>query len=215
MSWRRPVTGLTGLDDPGFAAADSCRDRCAGMRPCRHRQQPSRADAARSSGCRHAHQATRCDVRCRARAGLKHSAATQPAAHSPRYTRLPHKRGLLRRLRDAFPARPGAAPAIRPGSRSVARAVVILTELIVSGLAHIREVNRALHLELPEDGPWTTLAGFVLSIAARIPKSGEKFEADNGVGLEIIDASARRIRSIRIVAPPSAAPTGGEALASS
>ncbi len=76
---------------------------------------------------------------------------------------------------------------------------------IVSGLAHLREVNRALGLELPEEGHWTTLAGLCLALAEHIPLVGEKFETKNGVGLEIVDASPRRIRSVRIVPPPKAA----------
>ena len=75
---------------------------------------------------------------------------------------------------------------------------------VVSGLAHIREVNRALDLDLPEDGSWTTLAGLCLTLAARIPVAGEKFETTNGVGLEIMDASPRRIRTIRIIPPAKA-----------
>jgi putative hemolysin len=80
---------------------------------------------------------------------------------------------------------------------------------IVSGLAHIREVNRALDLELPEDGQWTTLAGLCLTLAARIPIAGEKFETKSGIGLEITDASPRRIRTVRII--PPAQPTAAAA----
>ena len=76
---------------------------------------------------------------------------------------------------------------------------------VVSGLAHVREVNRALELDLPEDGSWTTLAGLCLALAARIPVAGDRFETTNGVSLEIVDASPRRIRTIRIIPPTPAA----------
>lgn len=71
---------------------------------------------------------------------------------------------------------------------------------IVNGLAHVRDVNRELGIELPEDGPWTTVAGLCLQIAGRIPVTGETLEVAKGLTLEIADASQRRIRSVRI--PP-------------
>lgn len=79
---------------------------------------------------------------------------------------------------------------------------------IVSGLAHLREVNRALDLDLPEEGPWTTLAGLCLALAERIPIAGEKFQTHNGIGLEIIDASPRRIRTVRIIPSEPLTPDG-------
>jgi putative hemolysin len=69
---------------------------------------------------------------------------------------------------------------------------------LVDGLTPIREINRALKLELSSDGSWTTVAGLVLAVAERIPAAGEKFELPDGVVLEVIDVSARRIRSVRI-----------------
>jgi putative hemolysin len=68
---------------------------------------------------------------------------------------------------------------------------------LVSGLAPIREVNRQLALGLPE-GDYTTLAGLCLALAGRIPAIGDVFEVDNQASLEIVDASPRRVRTIRI-----------------
>ncbi|MBL8950302.1 MAG: HlyC/CorC family transporter [Myxococcaceae bacterium] len=68
---------------------------------------------------------------------------------------------------------------------------------LVAGTAPIRDVNRTLGLTLPEGEGFTTVAGLCLSLAGRIPQSGEKFEA-TGVELEIVDASPRRVRSIRL-----------------
>jgi putative hemolysin len=70
--------------------------------------------------------------------------------------------------------------------------------VLVAGTAHIREVSRALDLELPDDGSWTTIAGLVLFLAGRMPRSGERFETPGGVWLEVVDVSPRRIRSVRI-----------------
>jgi putative hemolysin len=68
---------------------------------------------------------------------------------------------------------------------------------LVSGLTPVREVNRALELELPEDGTWLTIAGLYLAHAGRIPAQGECLTLD-GVTLEAAEVSPRRIRSVRI-----------------
>jgi putative hemolysin len=77
---------------------------------------------------------------------------------------------------------------------------------IVNGLAHVRDVNRELGIELPEDGPWTTVAGLCLAVAGRIPTTGESLEIAKGVRVEIAEASPRRIRSVRIVTSASESP---------
>jgi putative hemolysin len=79
--------------------------------------------------------------------------------------------------------------------------------VLVDGSLTIRDVNRELDLELPDDGSWSTLAGLVLALAQRIPAAGETFSLPSGVRLEVVDASPRRIRTVR-VRPP--APTSGE-----
>jgi putative hemolysin len=62
----------------------------------------------------------------------------------------------------------------------------------------IREVNRSLGFDLPEDGDWNTIAGLCIGVAGHIPVAGEKIMLPSGVVLEVVDASARRIRSVRI-----------------
>ena len=69
---------------------------------------------------------------------------------------------------------------------------------LVAGTAHIREVSRALGVELPDDGAWTTVAGLVLFLAGRMPRSGERFQTPGGIWLEVVDVTPRRIRSVRI-----------------
>jgi putative hemolysin len=68
---------------------------------------------------------------------------------------------------------------------------------LVSGLAPIREVNRHLDLHLPE-GDYTTLAGLCLAVAGRIPMVGDTFTVTHQVSLEIVDASPRRVRTVRV-----------------
>jgi len=70
--------------------------------------------------------------------------------------------------------------------------------VLVDGGASIREVNRALGLELPDDGSWTTLAGLVLALAGRMPRVGDKLSLPDGVTLEVADASPRRVRTVRV-----------------
>ena len=44
---------------------------------------------------------------------------------------------------------------------------------LVDGRTAVREVNRALDLELPEEGGYATIAGLVLHRLGRIPRAGE------------------------------------------
>lgn len=67
----------------------------------------------------------------------------------------------------------------------------------VPGTMPIRELNRALELDLP-DGDWNTIAGLCIALAGRIPAGGEKITLQTGVVAEVADASPRRIRSVRI-----------------
>ncbi|HET8938121.1 MAG TPA: hemolysin family protein [Polyangiales bacterium] len=77
---------------------------------------------------------------------------------------------------------------------------------IVPGHMPIRELNRNLGLKLPEDGEWNTLAGLYISMAGHIPRAGERELLPDGVELMVIDATPRRIRSLRVQpAPPIAA----------
>jgi putative hemolysin len=69
---------------------------------------------------------------------------------------------------------------------------------VVAGTTPIREINRALEIELPEDGEWITIAGLCLSLAGRVPSSGQSLEAPEGIILEVIDATPRRVRAVRV-----------------
>ncbi len=68
------------------------------------------------------------------------------------------------------------------------------------GTVPIRDLNRELGLGLPE-GDWVTLAGLCLALAGRIPAPGERLQVKNGPALEILDASARRVWSVRVWPP--------------
>ncbi|WNG28288.1 HlyC/CorC family transporter [Cystobacter fuscus] len=76
--------------------------------------------------------------------------------------------------------------------------------VLVDATLPIREVNRAVEgLELPEDGNWSTLGGLCLSLAGAIPPAGARFTLGDGTVLEVAEASARRVKQVRIhPAPP-------------
>jgi putative hemolysin len=79
---------------------------------------------------------------------------------------------------------------------------------IVRGDAPIRDVNRALSLNLPEGDSWSTIAGLCTNLAGRIPQKGTKLVASDGSRLEIIDASPRLVRLVRLAPkPPTPEPT--------
>ncbi len=69
---------------------------------------------------------------------------------------------------------------------------------LVSGTAAVREVNRELELELPESNDYSTLAGLCIALFGRIPITGEKIVVPDQAVLEIVDASPRRVRTVRI-----------------
>ncbi|HEY3595594.1 MAG TPA: hemolysin family protein [Polyangiaceae bacterium] len=73
---------------------------------------------------------------------------------------------------------------------------------LVSGTAPVREVNRELGLELPESSSYSTIAGLSLALAGRMPSVGDKIVVPRQAVLEIVEASPRRIRSVR-VSPPA------------
>lgn len=72
-------------------------------------------------------------------------------------------------------------------------------EWVVGGGQHPDEIFDTCGFEIP-DGPYETLAGFVLDVAGRIPESGERFEHDGWV-LEVREMDRLRVSSLRLVAP--------------
>ncbi len=69
---------------------------------------------------------------------------------------------------------------------------------LVRGDAPIREVNRALGLELPEGEGFSTVGGLCVMIAGSVPERGARLGAADGTGLEVIDSSPRVVRLVRI-----------------
>ncbi len=68
---------------------------------------------------------------------------------------------------------------------------------VVSGDTPLHEIERALDLFLPK-GDYATIAGLCLQLAGRIPAPGDRFRVDESLELEIVDATPRRVRRVRI-----------------
>jgi putative hemolysin len=79
---------------------------------------------------------------------------------------------------------------------------------LVRGDAPIREVNRAFELDLPEGDGYSTVAGLCIALAGAVPERGARLLAPDGTGIEVVDASPRVVRLVRL-SPPAL--SGGRA----
>jgi CBS domain containing-hemolysin-like protein len=61
----------------------------------------------------------------------------------------------------------------------------------------IEQINRLLNLDLPEDGGYDTLGGFISTTLGRVPDAGASFER-NSVRFTIVDAEPQRVNRVRI-----------------
>jgi putative hemolysin len=78
---------------------------------------------------------------------------------------------------------------------------------LVRGHTPIREINRELGTDLPEDEDYSTLAGLCLALAGGIPQRGAKLTAADGTRFEIVDASPHLVRQLRVVKADKVEPT--------
>ncbi|HSJ98643.1 MAG TPA: hemolysin family protein [Myxococcota bacterium] len=79
---------------------------------------------------------------------------------------------------------------------------------VVQGSLALHEVNRALHIELPDEEA-DTIGGLCVARRGWIPRAGERFEFDTGIVLEVLEATPRRVISVRVrlpAPPPADAP---------
>ena len=72
---------------------------------------------------------------------------------------------------------------------------------LLSGMLTVRDANRQLKLHLPEDGSYTTLAGFLLAQAGHLLQPGETVEYE-GMRFKVERLDRRRIRRIRLTPAP-------------
>ena len=80
---------------------------------------------------------------------------------------------------------------------------------LVRGDAPIREVNRALDLELPEGDGYTTLAGLCIALAGSMPERGARLRSPDGTQVEVLEASPRVVRVVRLWPAASLEPAHG------
>jgi Mg2+/Co2+ transporter CorB len=90
-------------------------------------------------------------------------------------------------------ALPSAAPALSWDEDGAAT---------TDGATAVREVNRALGLELPTDGP-KTLNGLILEHLQDIPEANVSLKIA-GVPIEFLSAQGRAVKSVRLFRPPVA-----------
>ena len=69
---------------------------------------------------------------------------------------------------------------------------------VLDGMLSVRDANQYLKLDLPEDGGYTTLAGFLLDRAGRILQRGDRVDHEQGV-FEIERVERRRITRVRLI----------------
>jgi len=69
---------------------------------------------------------------------------------------------------------------------------------LVPGWAPLRKLVRELRLDLPIGKHATTIAGLCMALALAIPQAGTRLIAPDGTVLEVVEASARRVRRVRI-----------------
>ncbi|MGE0545736.1 MAG: hemolysin family protein [Kofleriaceae bacterium] len=72
------------------------------------------------------------------------------------------------------------------------------TTFLVAGWVPIRKVNRALGTALPIASHSTTVAGLCMVLALTVPTPGTRLQAPDGTEIEVIDASSRRVRMVRV-----------------
>jgi putative hemolysin len=76
----------------------------------------------------------------------------------------------------------------------------------VDGLLNLDDFTEATGLQLP-DGPYETVAGYVLAELGRLPEVGDTIEVE-GRTIEVLELDGRRIARLLVGPPP--APTGDE-----
>lgn len=77
---------------------------------------------------------------------------------------------------------------------------------LVEAEANIRDINRALGLELPEGETFSTVGGLCLSLAGDIPAPKTRLTLPDGTVLEVVEASPRKVKRVRLHPAPAPQP---------
>lgn len=77
----------------------------------------------------------------------------------------------------------------------------------ISGRAELKDVEKALDIELPEREEFNTLSGLILNETEEIPKGGDQFEVMvDGLRIEVLKVVDRRIEETRVSLLPTEPP---------
>jgi putative hemolysin len=79
--------------------------------------------------------------------------------------------------------------------------------VVLGGHVPIREINRALELELPEGEGYSTIGGLCMRLFGVIPAAGAKTTAEDGTEIDVLEADARKVQKVRLRPRQRAAPT--------
>jgi CBS domain containing-hemolysin-like protein len=71
-------------------------------------------------------------------------------------------------------------------------------DYVLDGMLSIRDANQHLKLDIPEDGRYTTIAGFLMDRAGRVLQRGDKVDHEGGE-FEIERVERRRITRVRLI----------------
>jgi CBS domain containing-hemolysin-like protein len=69
---------------------------------------------------------------------------------------------------------------------------------VLDGMLSVRDANQYLKLDIPEDGGYTTIAGYLMDRAGRILQHGDRVDHERGV-FEIERVEKRRIMRVRLI----------------
>jgi CBS domain containing-hemolysin-like protein len=71
---------------------------------------------------------------------------------------------------------------------------------LLDGMLAVRDANRRFNLRLPEDGGYTTLAGFMMAQAGRVLEAGDEVQYE-GTTFRVERVDGRRVRWVRFTPP--------------
>lgn len=74
---------------------------------------------------------------------------------------------------------------------------------IIDPKVKIEEIEEELNILIEdENSEYDTLAGLIMSYLGRIPRIGEKFTHPSGIEIEILDATERKIKNVKVKVSP-------------
>jgi CBS domain containing-hemolysin-like protein len=62
----------------------------------------------------------------------------------------------------------------------------------------VDEINEIMGFELPEEGDFDTIGGFVFAEFGRVPTAGESITWRDAVRVTVLEASRRRVNRVRL-----------------